>query len=333
MPCVAQGDTVTAGDVIAAAPGSPTIIAYAATLRLPPEAAAQMIMRRDGVAYTAGDSLGEHRAGLRTRKISAPTSGIAHGLPRSGAIVIREENGNHERRARYGGTVDQISHRVIVVASHVARCRYAFASDFGNAAPLHIEPALLQTEVSDERIPPNAYATTIVVAHIRDIAHLKSILRSFHGTLLIGSVPESIALALLDRPQKPEAHGKAPGIIVLDGTGDEQDGMYAVAPFRRFHGAQVILDRFTQTVTLIPRGDELAETVSDPPVSDSEVAEQRDPAHYGTFCTVHGAAYIATIDDGERALCVEVGDNPQRTRPILAQNIQRRNQSEGSYVR
>jgi hypothetical protein len=334
-PRVRHGEVIAAGDVIAAGSGFPTLIAFAAPLRLSVEAAVDAIARCDGIDYPAGASLGERRVGLRTQKIAAPISGIARGLPHSGALAIQSKTAEHEIRACYGGTVRDISQRAIIVTSAVARCGYAFADEIGDAPPLHIEPALLDAAVTNSGIPHPPRTATMVVAHIAETAHLKSVSQSPQSTLMIGSVTEPVACALLDRLQErePESRrGNGPTIVVLDGVGDAQAGIRAVAPFRSFHGAHATLDRFTQTITIIPPGDALPEHISDVP-SDNESTQQRDPTHYGVACTVQSAPFIALIGSGERALCVEAGESPQRAVPIPVQNVERSDWAEGSYVR
>jgi hypothetical protein len=327
---IEQGDTVAAGDVIATGSGSSTIIAYAAPLRLPVEAAEGAIARCDGIAYTAGDSLGERRVGLRTQKITAPVSGVARGLPHSGALAIKRTTADHEIRARFGGTGRAISHRAIIVTSAVARCGYAFADEIGDTPPLHIEPALLDAAVTDGGIPQAPHTATMVIAHIAEVAHLTSVSRSLHGTLIVGSVTEPVASVLLDRQQKFESRrSNGPGIVVLDGVGGVQAGARAVAPFRHFHGAHAMLDRFTRTITIIPSGDRLPERVTDLFTSHNTSTEQRDPAHYGMACTVQSAPYIAVIGSGERALCVDSGESSQHAPPIPVQNLQRTDCAEG----
>lgn len=331
---VGQGDIVAAGNVIAVGSGSPTIIAYAAPLGLSVNAAADAIARCDGITCTTDAPLGERRVGLRTRKVSAPANGIVRGLPHSGALAIQSKNAKHEVRARYGGTVRDISHRAIIVTSAVARCGYALADESGDISPLHIDPALLDAAITDEGITQAPQTATIVVAHVAEATHLKSISRSFHGTLMIGSVTEPVAWALLDRLQEPDARrGKGPGIVVLDGVGDVQAGVRAVAPFRLLDGAHATLDRFTQTIIFMPPGDALPERVSGPLSSHDQSTQQRDPAHYGVPCTVHGAPSLTIIGGGVRALCVCAGENPQRALPIPVQNLGCSDWAEGSYVR
>ncbi len=319
---VEVGETVAAGDVIAARPDFSTIIAYATMLRLSAEETKDAIARCEGMDYTAGASLGERRIGFRTRKVAAPFSGIARGLPDSGALAIENKTAEHEIRARYGGTVRAISERAIIVTSAVAQCGYAFADESGDLPPLHIEPALLDGAVTDDGIPPSLRTASVVVAHIAEVAHLTPISRSFPGTLIIGSVSEPVAWALLDRPHESESRrGMGAGIVVLDGIGDALSGARAVAPFQHLHGAQAMLDRFTQTITIIPHGDALREIESDLRPHENVPTQKRDPGHYGLACTVLSPPSIAALSDGERALCVQVGESSEHAVPIPAHNV------------
>ncbi len=264
-PRVRCGDAVTAGDVIATGTGAPAIIAYAATLHLSGADAAGEIARYDGTSCIAGASLGTRRAGLVTRHVRAPASGLVHGLPQSGALVIRDPRAESPQHARYGGIVHDISPHAIIIRSAVARCGYAFADDIRTIAPLSIEPALLDVAITERAIlrTPPASAST-VIAHIADAAHLKAVFRSFHGTLIIGSVTDSVAWALLERSQTTDSrHANNAGIIVLSGVGDVQDGAHAVAPFRHFPGADLARDRFTHTLTIIPTNGMLPEPEAD----------------------------------------------------------------------
>jgi len=248
------GDIVAAGDLIATGTGTPTMIAYAATLHLSEDAAAEEIARYDGTSCTAGASLGTRRVGLVTRHVRVPVSGLVRGLPQSGALVIRDPHAGVPRHAQYGGIVHDISQREITIRSTVARCGYAFADNVQAIGPLHTEQALLDIAVTESampRMPPAA--TSTVIAHIADAAHLKAIVRSFHGTLIVGSVTDSVAWALLERTQGTESrHPNRAGIIVLSGVGDVQDGARTVAPFRHFPGAYLACDHFTHTLTIIP---------------------------------------------------------------------------------
>ena len=179
-PLVHHGDSVAAGAVIASGSGSPAIVPYAAILRLSTEAAADAVARHDGTACKAGASLGARRVGLVTRDVSAPADGTALGLPKSGALAIRKETAAYEYRARYGGIVRDISERAIIISSDVARCEYAFADAMHDVGPLQIEPALLDAATAEETMPhvPRVASST-VIAHINDAAHLKAVLRSF----------------------------------------------------------------------------------------------------------------------------------------------------------
>lgn len=254
-PRVQCGDAVSAGDVIATGPGAPAIIAYAATLHLAEDAAAGEIARYDGTSCVAGESLGTRRVGLVTRHVRAPAGGLMYGLPQSGALVIRDAHGELPQHARYGGIVHDISPHAISIRSAVARCGYAFADNVQAIGPLSIEPALLDAAVTERAMPqmPPASAS-IVVAHVADVTQLKAVIRSFHGTLIVGGVTESVAWAILERSQvaAKARHTKDAGIIVLSGVGDIQDGTRTVAPFRHFSGAHLIRDRFTHTLMIIP---------------------------------------------------------------------------------
>lgn len=332
-PRVARGETVAAGDVIATGPGSPAILAYAATLRLSVEASADAIARYDGAACTAGMSLGARRVGLKTRSVSAPVGGIARGLPHSGALVIRDQAAARERRARYGGTVRALNERAIVVASEVARCGYAFADEDGDLCSLHIEPALLDAAPADADLPPLPHPASIVVAHIADAARLASALRSFSGTLIVGSVAESAAWTLMERARSSASRrGTGPGIVALDGIGDAQAGARAVASFRHFHGARAILDRFTQTLTIIPPGDTPPEAIAEGFSGRGAPVERRDPANYGMPCDAQGTPYVALVG-GVRALCVGPSDGIPGAPHIPVQNLRHFDTPEGSYVR
>lgn len=261
-PRVRCGDTVAAGDVIAPGPAAPAIIAYAATLHLSEEAATEEIARYDGTSCTAGTLLGTRRVGLVTRHVRAPASGLMRGLPRSGALAIRDPHAELLRHARYGGIVHDISQRAIIIRSAVARCGYAFADDMHTIGPLPIEPALLGVAVTERAMPQTSPASaSTVVAHIADAARMKTAIRSFHGTLIVGSVTESVAWALLERAQAAESrHANNAGVIVLSGVGDVQHGARAIAPFRHFPGAHLARDRFTHTLTIIPTDGVLPES-------------------------------------------------------------------------
>lgn len=258
-PLVSPGDTVAAGDLLARGAAPATFVAYAAMLRLSADVAADEVIRHDGAACAVGRSLGARRAGLITRTVPAPVNGVAQSLPQSGALAIRDETATAEYRARYGGTVQEITEHAIVITSAVVRCGYAFANDHRDVGPLHIEPALLDREVTAATMPRTLPAmSSTAVAHLADAAHFLSVLRTFHGTLFIGSVTEPVALALLERAQMPTAHrAKDAGIVVLAGLGDRDCGMRAVAVFRHLDGAQGVRDRFTQTVTIVPPGNDM----------------------------------------------------------------------------
>lgn len=260
-PRVRCGDTVAAGDVIATDPGAPTIIAYAAALHLSEDAARGEIARYDGTPCEAGALLGTRRVGLVTRHVRASASGLIRGLPQSSALIIRGARADLPHHARYGGIVRDISTRAIRITSSVARCGYAFADDVHSIGPLPGEPALLGGAVTERAMPPTPVtSTSMIVAHIADAAHLKAVIRSFHGTLIVGSVTESVAWALLERAQASASrHANEAGIIVLEGIGDAQHGTRAVAPFRHFPGAHLACDRFTHTLTIIPTDGVLPE--------------------------------------------------------------------------
>ncbi|MDQ2785400.1 MAG: hypothetical protein M3Y58_10415 [Chloroflexota bacterium] len=259
-PLVQCGDTVAAGAVIAVGSGPPAILAYAATLRLSEEAAREAIARFDDTPCTAGDSLGTHRVGLTTRKIRAPASGLVRGIPQSGALAIRDARAEFPHHARYGGCVHNVSRREITIRSAIARCGYACADGRRTIGSLSTEPALLGGAVTEKALPQSSSASSIVVAHIADTAHLRAVIQSFHGTLIVGSMAESVAWALLDRSQtSASGHANDAGIIVLYGVGDVQHGARTVAPLRHFPGAHLLCDRFTQTLTVIPTDGALPE--------------------------------------------------------------------------
>lgn len=252
-PRVQCGDAVAAGEVIVTGTGAPAIVAYAAILHLAEDAAREEIARHDGTPCTAGVSLGMRRVGLISRHVRAPIGGLVRGLPQSGALVIRDPHAGVPRHAQYGGIVHDISQREITIRSTVARCGYAFADNVQVIGPLHIEQALLDIAVTESampRMPPAA--TSTVIAHSADAAHLKAVLRSFHGILIVGTVTDSVAWALLERSQAAGSrHPNDAGIIVLSGVGDVQGGARTVAPFRHFPGAYLVRDHFTQTLTVI----------------------------------------------------------------------------------
>ncbi|MCA1668338.1 MAG: hypothetical protein LC793_13285 [Thermomicrobia bacterium] len=196
-PLVSPGDTVAAGDLLARGATPATLVAYAAMLRLPADVAADAVTQHDGAACAVGQLLGARRVGLMKQTVSAPVNGVAQSLPRSGALAIRDETAASAYRARYGGIVQEITKSAIVVTSAIARCDYAFANEHREAGPLHIEPTLLDRVLTAETMPRTlpAMAST-VVAHLADAAHFLSVLRTFHGTLFVGSVTELVARAL-----------------------------------------------------------------------------------------------------------------------------------------
>jgi len=253
-PRVQCGDTVAAGDLIATGPGAPAIIAYAATLRFSEEAARGEIAQYDGTHCKAGTVLGTRRVGVVTRNMRASASGLMRGLPQSGALVIRDAHAEFPHHARYGGIVHDISRQEIIIRSAVARCGYAFADNIHAISPLPIEPTPLGVAVTESALPQNpSPSASTIVAHSADAAHLKAVIRSLHGTLIIGSVTESVAWALLERSRTSKSrHAKDADIIVLYGVGDVQNGVRTVAPLRHYPGAHLICDRFTQTLTVIP---------------------------------------------------------------------------------
>ena len=249
VPLVQSGDTVAPGDRIATRSGAPMIVAYAATLRLSLDTAREGMKESDGTVCAEGDLLGSRRAGLTTRSVLAPASGAVRCLPQSGALVIKREHATSEHQARYAGIVRAVSDRAIVVESEVARFAYAFANHVRDSGALAVVPAHLEFFTTGW-LPQTAAST--VVAHIADVASLSSIVRSFHGTLFVGSVTESVAWMLLERSHAVSRHTMAAGIVVLHGVGDLAQGKQAVAPFRQFDGAHTMLNRFTQTGIVIP---------------------------------------------------------------------------------
>lgn len=258
-PLVSPGDTVAAGELLARGAAPATLVAYAALLRLSAEAADDEITRHDGATCAVGRSLGARRVRLVTRSVPAPVTGVARSLPQSGALAIRDETAASEYRARYGGIVREITDHAIVITSAVVRCGYAFTNEHREAGPLHIEPALLDRVLTAETMPRTlpAMAST-VAAHLADTASFLSVLRAFHGTLFVGSVTEPVASALLERAEMSASRrAKDAGIVVLAGLGDRECGARAVAAFRHLDGAQVPLDRFTQTVTIVPPGEDM----------------------------------------------------------------------------
>ncbi len=324
MPLVQRGDRVAAGDVIASGGGAPAIVPYAALLHLSADAAAAAIARQDGTTCTVGASLGARRIGLVTHTVSAPLNGSVRGIPNSGALAIRDENPTDRYRARYPGMVRECRDRAIVITSDVARCVYAVADTPRGNSALHIEQALLRAVSAAETATPLARTgASTVIAHISDTDHLTSVLRSFTGTLVVGSVPEAVTWALWERSLQPACHSKGPGIVVLDGASDARHGMHAVAPFRHFDGAIIALDRFTQTLVVVPAGGLPAESGAFPLFDRANHGERRDPANYGTPCDAHGAPEFALTGGGARALCtMAIGDSGGAER-LPMQNLRR----------
>lgn len=325
IPLVQRGDTVAAGDVIARGGGPPAIVPYAALLRLSADAAAAAIVRQNGATCTVGASLGTRRIGLMTHTVSAPAGGSVRGFPNSGALAIRDETATGQYRARYPGTVRERSDRAIVITSDVARCVYAFADKPRGIGALHIEQALLRAASAAETAAqlPHAASCT-VIAHISDAEHLASVSRSFDGTLLVGSVTEPVAWALWDRSVQPSSrHSTGPGLVVLDGAGDARHGMRAVAPFRHFDGAAIAIDRFTQTIIVVPSSDFPLEGEGFPLFVLENHGERRDPANYGMSCDTLGAPQFALTSGGARALCTLAIGDPGGAERIPAQNLRR----------
>jgi hypothetical protein len=162
-----------------------------------------------------------------------------------------------------------------------------------------------------------------VIAHISDADHLTAMVRSFDGTLFVGSVTEPVAWALRERSLPPASgRRKGAGIVVLDGIGDAQDGARAVAPFRHLDGAAVTVDRFTQTITVIPSSDHVANGGAFPTLDLGHHGERRDPANYRLLCDAVSAPAIAVTSSGTRALCVTAIGDTVGGEPIPTQNLQ-----------
>ena len=322
-PLVQRGGTVAAGDVIASVRSPAALVPYAALLRLSPDAAAAAIIQEDGAACIAGASLGARRIGLLTHSVAAPASGEARSLPKSGALAIRSE-GRTFYRAHYAGTVRDSHEKAIVITSDIVRCAYVFADERSSDGVLHIEQALLRAANAEETIQrlPQAASST-VIAHISDADRLGAMARSFDGTLIVGSVTEPVALALWERSLSPASrHRKGADIVVLDGVGDMEDGVRVVAPLAYLEGAAVIIERLTQTITIIPSSGLLPSEVF--PMPDSGYhGERRDPAHYRVSCDAIGEPTIAMTSSGTRALCVTAIGETTAERGLPMHNLQR----------
>ncbi|GEM_PF-4737193 len=325
VPSVRQGDTVAAGDVIAHGPEPAAIAAYAATLRLSVDEAADDLARHHGREIKAGNSLGMRRVGLVTRTISAPATGTMHTLPRSGALVIRSDRADCERHARYAGIVRDVREEAIAVTSAVARCVYAFTGgDTRHVGQIHIDPALLKVPLTTKTMPRSVpSASSLILAHIADLATLHALTRSARGTFFIGSVTEPVAWSLLSRSESREGRrAHMPGIIVLSGVGDLAHGVHAVASFRDYHGAHAILDRLAHAVTLMPPAGTFPEADTGPEDADQQSAIRRDPANYDIPCEIHGAPVVALLHTGARVLCARTSGSPgERFAP--SQNVRR----------
>lgn len=323
-PRVQRGDTVAAGDVIASGFGPAAIVPYAALLHLSADAAVEAVVRHDGATYSVGTSLGARRIGLFTHSVAAPASGKACGLPQSGALAIKDETKTCDYRAQYAGTVQESSQQAIVITSDVVRWMYAFTDRLHGARVLHIEEALLRAASADEtvtRLPREASST--VIAHISNADHLTAVVRSFGGTLFVGSVTDTVAWALWERSLLPAIrHRKGPDVVVLDGVGNAEDGVRAVAPFRSLDGATAIIDRFTQTIMVMPsRGVVVDDEIF--PASDlRHHGQRRDPANYRSPCNAVGAPAIAVTSGGTRALCMTAIGETAGGERVPLQNLQ-----------
>jgi len=254
-PLVHAGELVTAGDILARGNRPPTLVAYAAALGLPAGEAGAAVERHAGEEYRAGTQLGTRRAGLRTRSVSAPTTGSLRALPNSGAFAIRDQSGTCEFRARQGGVVRASDEKRIVVVSTVARWRCAFVDGTPMCGTLHIAADILAATLArDTALPLDAPGEYAVIAHVSDMAVLAAVRSRRHGTLLVGSISEDVGWQVMMRSQMARRGAAMQmALIVLHGVGDADIGVATVASFGDLDGASVQFERLSRSVVAIPR--------------------------------------------------------------------------------
>ncbi|MHB8645030.1 MAG: hypothetical protein ACYDAR_04490 [Thermomicrobiales bacterium] len=324
-PSVRIGDAVAAGDVIARRSQHVAIAAYAATLRLPVEVAAEEMARHHGTPVEAGASLGTRRVGLVMRGIAAPTTGIVQSLPRSGAVVVHADTNYSDYRARFGGIVRAIQTDAITITTAVARWTYAFADDeVQQTGPVQITDELLSAALDASTMPRTLPpAMSHVVAHLSDLGVLRTQARSASGTLIVGTVTESVAWSLLSRPGDRNSRNQHKNrVVVLSGVGSLAQGVQAVASFRGFHGAQTVLNRFAHTVSVILPDGPFPATASEADDADWTAAIRRDPVHYNEPCEIQGAPFVAILDAHARVLCTRIRGDATGERLAPSSNVQ-----------
>lgn len=293
---VAVGDAVNGGDMLAEIPAAPRVIAVADELRLAPGASRAAIRALDGRAVEAGAALGSHRVGLRTRTLRAPCAGSVQGVPEYGAALVRPSEGRAALRADHPGVVAAIEADTITIERVVIRRPFAFATgsrrDLGRLA---IAEDARGREAGAER--------TTALPHIGDVAEIAGLLRAAPGPLIVGTVSDSAAWALLTR-EPPARRGPERMVVVLLGPGDAERGAAALRHLRQYDGAALAADHHACEIILSPDHP--------PDNAGGEISQEHrpreavyvDPARWFVPCIADGAAAMRLLDTGQRTWVV-----------------------------
>ncbi|MGI8855985.1 MAG: hypothetical protein ACR2JW_09555 [Thermomicrobiales bacterium] len=296
--CTVQtGDTVWAGNAIAEIPPFLHIVALADGLRLSHDAASAAIEALDDTTVAAGEPLGSHRMGLRTRTLRAPDAGTIRGIAESGAVSILPSEGHRTLRAERPGVVATVEANQLTITSRVVRCRLAYAigphdafGRFAVAADAHTATTGADTAIT-------------AIPHISSAAELTAALRRNPGPLLIGTVSESVAWEML--AQEPGSRGGMERMIaVLLGPGALDRGTRAIARLRTFDGAMVGVNRRDCVMTIYPNDQSAMHADASSVAQGAEEAVYVDPARWYAPCIVDGAARMGLHEAGHRTLMV-----------------------------
>jgi hypothetical protein len=301
---VRAGEAVRAGDVIANLPPEQCVIALADRLLLSRDAGIAAIEALDGMSVEAGESLGRHRTGLRTRTVQAPSSGIIRGMPEQGAICIIPRDERPLLRADRPGIVTDIEADRVTITSRVLCCHLAFVIGSSSAYGKLAITANGRNGTAPER-PETVERASIFTAlpHIAGIADLPAALRDAPGPIIVGTVSEAVAWEILTR-SSAESDDAGQAVAVLLGPGERAVGERAIERLQIFDGSLLDLDLSRGEMTIFPGN--LAEREWEARAQDSVGGEAFtvDPARWHMPCMVTGPAVLGSLETGVRTALV-----------------------------
>ena len=276
------GESVRAGDIIARLPPLAHLVALADSLRLSHLAGIAAIQSLDGKTIVAGDILGTHRIGIRTRTLRASCSGSIRGIPEHGALAIISDEEHHVLRADRPGIIASTEPDRITIRSRVLRSRLAIATGASAAIGRLVFAPDRSNRVSDAHERENEDERVVTAfPSIASIASLTAALRSARGPIIVGAVSDAVAWDMLTR-EGNVGDGDARPVVVVSGSGNDDSGERAIAPLRKYEGAMIELAPYSGAATVFIESlteDRWVDTSLERDTNGTASSVQRDGTH------------------------------------------------------